>query len=530
MLGFLRPFLSGGDATQDAIKHIHSDVAALGKSEFDAILAVAKKAKPDGYDADQEIVAKLFTKRQHEVTAAAMVTRYPKTHTRRPVYTLNTLKHSAVLDAQAYLDPPDRYVEVKVDEVWRRADLDDLVEEHGWRQRALDVVVEKARLDVLMTDWEEKTMASVDHFARIVPRRGRLEARLFWPHNIWVIQDEDHPGRIDQAHAIIARLPSYHEFWFKRVVVDNTTGRARTMWFGTHLSKDGKRKRTFDWPFELNPWFSMHGVDPQGSLWHEPNIDAARVNIENNFTLSSWRYREDFQAHQQVFIIGGGDLEGVDLTAGPGEWPVLPKPETKVVPIPAVLDKTPIEGAEAMLKMQGNANQQNPDSWMSEPGPPLSGVSREIRNEMSDRKRRRFVKLFEMNEADELLPKLARIARAGEIIEREIDEGDDVEVRIRAKLPPPRKYEDTETTRTRYSSGMRDGALSLAEYAHRAFPEVYANKQAAIDKGLSDVPPPPQAKAPASRARVPGSDPAPDVQDGGALNKDGEGREGGSDG
>lgn len=493
-----------------------------GKSEIDAMLEAGKAAKPADYDREQNEIAQMYSDRQYELTKKEVWKRYPNTASQRPIYTINTTRHSARLSAQAYMDAPRRFVEMMVEDAWLEPgfkpegeNAEVVLPEEAVRQRYVRDLEKAARLHILMPEWEERTEATTDHFCRFTPRGNRLEGALFFPHTVWALCHKDWPGRTDKAEVVIALLggprgatPLYEVV--TRIEMDDGAATFAI----THIDGDGEVRGVFPWPSSRSPWFSMHSVDPQGTLWHTPNYDQVKVNLAHNLLAGSFLFREDFQAHKQVFVTGAGDeLDDAKLVGGPGRILSIKKTDARVSVVDAVLDKTPIEAAEILLRMQGNAKQQNPDSWASEPGNPPSGVSRDIRNIQSDRKRERSVALYTAFEEEDLLPGLAEIGAKGGIVPADAFKGPSP-LRFRSLFPPPRRYEEPEARRLRWSSGMRDGAITVAEYAWRAFPEVYPSKQAAIDAGVPDVLLPIQKEAPASRAMIPGSQPPPVQQEG----------------
>lgn len=519
----------GGEESGRLSRIIHHQANALTREILDDILAEGADAKPTDWDKDASEVAQMFCGNQKDLTAARLRQRYPKSYKKFPVHTVNTIRQFAELDAQAYRESVDRWVEVRDgDGQWVRPGIKrdeagtvvaEIEPDEVIRQEIMAELVEAAGLEVLCLDWERRTAASLVHFARIAPSAGRMESRLFWPDKVRVVMDPAAPGRLDLALrvAVVVSESRDADVWEVWSRVDLDDGGRR--YIGQHINTDGEILKTIRWDHHDHPIFAMHAVDPQGGLWPDENRDAVEVNLNQNVLASTWLYLVSYQGAKQKYITGDSEKKGDQLIGGAGTvWRL--KSGSTAGQFDANLTMIPLEGAEALNRLEANARRQNPDAVATKPGAPLSGVSRTIRNIASDQKRAENVLRFKAWEQTDFLARLYGIAVAGGIVRPGMLAGRPT--RIRSKFPKAKDYEEPESRRLRYSNGMRDGLISPAEAAARSFPEVYPDKAAAVAAGVSEVPISMQTAAPESRARVPGSEPAPLVPEGVATGEGGE--------
>ena len=520
---------SGGQATADVIARIERDVGLIGRDELMDLLEVARLQKPAGYDQHQRDIAQLHQGKQEAITRRAIQRRYPSTARKYDTLPVNVTRTKANLEAQAYRQPIERWLTVNGERPGARGEDGVVLEDEIPRQDALREAIKRARLSVVLPELERRTMTSLTHFARmrpLVPGHDRsaasIEMRLFWPYQVRVIEDPEYRGHFWAAKHIMAsigtnlRARGNPRIWEVCSLLgdERVEGGIRYRYGITHIDEAGNVLKRHIHAGSRHPWLVMHKGEPQGSLWLDEDRDQVRVQENLNVTISQWMMREDYQNHRKAWAAGDlAKMKGTKLSGGPGSFTTFPE-GTQVGEFGATLDETTLRNLESVMKLLGNSWQQNPDQWATKPGQPLSGTSRLVRNEPALQKRREHVDTFTAWEETALLPLLAEQADLwlhpnGATQRRILGDG----VKLHAKFPEPPQYEEPEAKRLRYSNMMRDGWISPAEAAVKGGAG-YQTVEEAIAAGVSAEIMEPTSEAPASRARVPGSEAPPLQQEG----------------
>jgi len=492
-------FATGASPTERASDLIRTGAERVNKDVLQKLLSIARQVKPPGYDGQARKIRQYYEGKQAASTRSILQKRYESTSGDMSVFPLNITKAAAELDATAYRRDPLRFLKVDGEIVGRKIVDDDGAEtvlqaDQIDRQLRFEKLIELARLDVVLPEMERRTMASETQFARITwPRLasklGRIErpqTTLFWPSDVFVVPNPEAPGSLWAAHAIIALVGGEHD----------TQNRGERFWeiwarsdvgapiYVQIVSDRGKTKtpEPIKYPLLEMPWFAMHSGLAQESVYLDINRDRVDVQDAVNVGLSNWWFKDDLQGHSERVIIGPEPKEGRTIVGGPAAWITLPE-GSEVEALNYSHDLTTLEGIEKTLRLFAVSLRQSPDAWATEPGPPLSGVSRIVANIEPDAKRSERINLYSALEETEILPRLVEIAdfwgrnQMGGTIG-----GPDAS--YAAEFPPAPVFEDPEARRQTAQLMQESRWLSEAEAAvrggaRRSVPD-------AVGKGLTN--------------------------------------------
>ena len=567
--------LQAGDSETERLRQImERDSQTMTLDILEAMLSAGKSAKPIGYDRHQSRIQRFFCGHARGLTVQALKKRYPQTYGQMSVLPVNMVKQKADLDAQVYREPPRRVIKLGGEVIGAKVvdeetgETSTQLEAELGRLASFEEMLKRARLDRTLPQAEARTEASRTHFLRVHwdnahpnPERWRFDVRMFWPHLVWVIPDERLPDQLWAARGLVAQIqgppideavehdeavgglsqrtsvkrnaqhdaaqsrgPRVYETW-RRIADLGPTEQATVAalaaaagrppvaggWLVDHIREDGERVGGFVYALPTLPWLGMYASYNEGGLFLDEERDLVDIQESINVAVSNHLLKDDFQGHAQFWISGDTALDGQELVSAPGAlWKL--KAGSTVGAINSDFDLTSLESVERLLVMYGRTQRQPPDAWQFEPGPPMSGVSRSIRNGPSDQKREENEENYKELEELELLPLLQEIwdAIGGRDLGLAPVGGPGITYGVR--FQPTEVVEEPEAKRLRASNMMRDGWVSVRRAA--VMGGAYKTEEEAAAAGVPDVLLPIQADAPTSRATVPGSDAPPDQQEG----------------
>ncbi len=519
-------------STKDAIDIVRAAARDANKRTMKELIQHARDYKPGGYDEHQGVMRDFYLGHQVPHLKARLKEHYRHTFGQMEPITVNVVRASSELNAQAYRQLPQRWLTVDGEKPGEVSLNDDTGEETtaapGEVERAerFQRLLELARLHLVIPEIERRLMATKTIFARLAyndsgadqGRRPRYEITPFWPHQVHVIPNPEHPCELWAAHALIAEISAptgvkrtrWYEVWTRREPLG--------AWQVQHVNDEGLTRgppREYELP-QL-PWVVFHDGLSTESIYQDVGRDLRDMQETINERLTDWAFGSKMQSHgERVFSGPGVDkLKGTTLVGGPGIAITLPEgTDSKVLSYPYSL--ITLEGIEKMLRMYGVSERQSPDAWATEPGPPLSGVSRIVQNIPSDQKRAERIDLYRVVEETDLLPQLARIADAFGDLGGPID-GEGVEYHARFTLPPV--YEDPMAKQDRAFKALDKGVITEARAAVLA--DHYRTVEDAVKAGLSDT----LASAPVPEALANAGPPPPMAEDDQAPADEDEGAE-----
>lgn len=281
-------------------------------STISGLLEEAGTWKPGGRDEYNTQIAKrrdYVQGRQYRHARDVLKDHFPKTAEAMIPHVVQLFKHSVDNVATLYRYAPHR--------VLARGEVVD--------QAATDAMLglyRSALVDVEMHAAERAAAAGRVAFLRSGwdSFEGRVVLTRFWSDNVDVVCDPQHPGRLDRARVLIARLltsnglsgsgdtVSRYEVW----------QRVGEGWARYEVTTDGATWK----PAELEaaevhrflPWVAVHHADPGGLLFPELPTDDIAAADSATAGYSNRDHLIAMQAHSQRWVTG---VEAEDKA---GEW------------------------------------------------------------------------------------------------------------------------------------------------------------------------------------------------------------------
>ena len=372
--------------------------------EVQYLLAACQDAKPSGYDKHQLGVRLRYEGRGRAYTEAALVERFPLTHNAMPRITLPWLRLKAAQDAGFYQLPPTRTADPEA----TTEALLDLVARSDW--------------DATAPEFERRALAAGTMFAHVGYDQvtGRPRVSMYWPSDVGVVCHPSAPHDFTRCILLMARASSPYGddgIWYNvwtREYTDADDGQPES--FGTwrsHLISDkgdsllapSDPRTQYD---GILPWVCVQMGVSAGSVYVDQDRDIVDVVDALNVSKCSEQYTLDMQGHTPV-VYAGHQVESSTLRTGPDAVMTIGPGENLTT---LALDPKLTEIRESrVLAMRELAitSRNSPDAYATEPGPPLSGVSRKIANAPHDQKVREDSYTWKAFEERQLLPVLVDV-------------------------------------------------------------------------------------------------------------------------
>lgn len=464
---------------------------AAGKDELDAALAAVERHRPAGYRARMLQRRQRYLGKQRSIIESALRARFPQTFARMPVAGLNYMRLVAAQDAGVYAEPPERY----------------LVEESGERAKAEQPeavafadLLEQAGVDVFMVEAERAALSMLTLFVRgqwskrDAEDPGHASLQLFWPSDVGVVCHPSDPTDFDRAMLLVAETASptgpqgrarWYEVW-SRTVDDDELG-APVSWgpWTRHVVSDqgdamfaGTDGRAV-WEADRWPWACLQVGQPSGSVFVDAEHDLDDVVDALNVWRSNEQYTLEMQGHTQL-VYAGHTSETTELVVGPDAIAKVGPDET-LTPVdlnPKLQDMR--EARKLALRELAATRQNSPDAYATEPGPPMSGVSRAIANQPHEQRLAELRHTFRRFEERQLLPMLQALHNAFAPANAPAITG-------MPKMTPrrPAQLEDPEAKVRRLQAEVDAGWITPAQAAVDA--GRYPSVDAAVTAGVSNV-------------------------------------------
>jgi hypothetical protein len=464
---------------------------AAGKDELDAALAAVERHRPPGYRARMIQRRQRYLGRQRGLIESALRARFPQTFQRMPVAGLNFMRLIAAQDAGVYVEPPERYL---LEEAGGRADPE--------QPEAVAFVdlLEQAGVDVFMVEAERAALSMLTLFVRgqwtkrDAEDPGHASLQMFWPADVGVVCHASDPTDFDRAMLLVAETASpagpqgrarWYEVW-SRTVEDDELG-APISWgpWMRHVVSDqgdamfsGNDGRAV-WEAERWPWACLQIGQPSGSVFVDAEHDLDDVVDALNVWRSNEQYTLEMQGHTQL-VYAGHTSETTELVVGPDAIAKVGPNET-LTPVdlnPKLADMR--EARKLALRELAATRQNSPDAYATEPGPPLSGISRAIQNQPHEQRLAELRHTFRRFEERQLLPMLQALHNAYAPANAPAITGSP---RMTPKRPA--QLEDPEAKVRRLQAEVDNGWITPAQAAVDA--GRYPSVDAAIAAGVSNV-------------------------------------------
>lgn len=500
---------------------------AAGKDELDAALAAVERHRPAGYRSRMVQRRKRYLGQQRSIIESALRARFPQTFQRMPVAGLNFMRLVAAQDAGVYAEPPERY----------------LVEENGEREppempeaAAFAALLDQSGLDAFMVEAERSALAMLTMFVRgqwakrDAEDPGRAALQLFWPSDVGVVCHASDPTDFERALLLVAEVASpagpqgkarWYEVWSRSVEDDELGAPIRWGPWMRHVVSDagdalfaGGDNRAV-WEAERWPWACLQVGQPSGSVFVDAEHDLDDVVDSLNVWRSNEQYTLEMQGHTQL-VYAGHTSEATELVVGPDAIAKVGPDET-LTPVdlnPKLQDMR--EARKLALRELAATRQNSPDAYATEPGPPMSGISRAIANQPHEQRLAELRHTFRRFEERQLLPMLQALHNAFAPANAPAITGTP---RMTPRRPP--QLEDPEAKVRRLQAEVDAGWITPAQAAVDAgrYPSVDAAVGAGVSNvlrgsgaaaqaagqlgGLFGLPVPMMQQAPAARAAVP---------------------------
>lgn len=448
------------------------------KQIFDALVRDADRMKPDGYDAHQIRVRHYYEGKAgaDPYLGKALQARFPATYTKLPRVSLNVTKQIASIDAASYDHPVKRSIKVNGEEI----------EQDDPRAVAFADLCRSAGLHKHLPELDRRVQAARTMFVRVgwdaLKKRPRVD--LFWPHDVRVICHAKGPDDLTYATCLIARVAgpvasadsdpgdTHYEVWTRPVVAedertgevtfgawrrDKVNGRGEAVEEFVPTDEEGKpiasgRQQDLD----RLPWCVLRNGIPSGCVFVDEDRDLVETQDVVNVGWSNIFYTLDMEAHSEAVYAGNREIS--TMVGGPGVMHKIDTGETlttldfnpKIADMLATQDK--------FTKTLLLSRRCSPDAAATEPGVPLSGVSRRIANEPQDKARRERQNDAREFEEEQLLPLMVAIS---DLYGETSIGGEDVSYHAQFSDPPD--FEEPEAKERRIMALVDDGYISKAE-------------------------------------------------------------------
>jgi len=464
---------------------------AAGKDELDAALSAVEKHRPAGYRARMVQRRKRYLGQQRSIIESALRARFPQTFQRMPVAGLNFLRLVASQDAGVYAEPPERYL---LEEEGERADPE------SDEAKAFAGLLDDAGVDTFMVEAERASLAMLTLFVRgqwmkrDAEDPGRASLQLFWPSDVGVICHPSNPTDFERAMLLVAEVAGpggpqggsrWYEVWSRTVDEDDLGAPLRWGPWTRHVVSDkgdalfaGGDGRAV-WEAERWPWACLQIGQPSGSVFVDAEHDLDDVVDALNVWRSNEQYTLEMQGHTQL-VYAGHTSELTELVVGPDAIAKVGPNET-LSPVdmnPKLADMR--EARKLALRELASTRQNSPDAYATEPGPPLSGISRAIANQPHDQRLAELRHTFRLFEERQLLPMLQSLHNA-------FAPADAVAISGTPRMTPrrPAQLEDPEAKVRRLQAEVDAGWITPAQAAVDA--GRYPSVDAAVTAGVSNV-------------------------------------------
>lgn len=406
--------------------------AALTGRDLKTLLHYADGWRPQGFTEEQYRRRCYYDGKGGGFLRGEVHRRYSATsHLMSLAGPLNWMRTFAETDAAAYDVVPSRPL--------RTADGEAL-EPDDENAKRWARTVERARLASVMIEADRRATVGGQCPIKVTYNgaRGRPWVEPRWVDEVWPIPHPAWPT--DRAHdlGVIARCTGprgqtmsalerrsstvfHHESWsdvdswwevWRRPVSEHTADGVK---FGPILyevlSARGNHSLAPQvYKGERLPWVWLTYGVPEGGPYVDRDRDLIGAVNTLNVALTNLFTMIEYQAHNET-VLKSGKTKKASIIGGPNVVHQIGTDEDLIA-----LDRNPKmaetrTAIDHFLKMLARSRRQSEDAYATERGAPLTGVSRKIKNQEADKKRREDILYAEAFERDELLPVLLEVER-----------------------------------------------------------------------------------------------------------------------
>lgn len=477
------------DLSGDVISTRAKIIASRGpemmtRGDIETILEVGRRHKPPGYDEWASGVRLRYEGKQENIIRDALAKRYPESYRRMAIIGINWLRMFAENDSGSYAKAPARNLIGQNGAV---------VGDGPQVQRFVDIV-KKSCVDDVLADFETKVLAAGTMFGVVdwdaLDNAPRITTH--WPADTICVCHMSAPADIRRAYIFAHKITSPsgiadESIWWRVFVRSYENGAdgnpVFSPWSVQIISDGGRVYRDGGEPVVqydgILPVFVAHSGIPHGSIYLDIDRDITNVCDALNVSKSNEVYILDSQGHTPLYYAGDA-LEAAQIDWGPDKMVKIGGNEViqSVTMSPAFADMR--EGRKLALRELAISRSNNPDAYATEPGPPLSGVSRRVQNIQHQRKLNRLAHGFVRMEETQLWP-----------IVFDMSDGAGASPQLsglQVQVIPDTEdeYEDQESVGRRIGDALDRRLISPAAAASYMLPDVYPTIADAVAAGLSD--------------------------------------------
>ncbi len=491
--------LENASVVQNGLAIVSRGPAMLTKGDIETILEIGRRHKPPGYDEWASGLRLRFEGKQESIIRSALANRYPESYRRMAITGINWLRMFSENDSGSYAKSPTRNL----------MGPSGAAIEEGPQADRFASILKKSCVDDILADFETKVLAAGTMFGVVdwdhLDNAPRITTH--WPADTICVCHMSAPADIRRAYIFAHKITSPNgiaddcTWWrvFTRGYVSGSDGQpAFSPWSVQICSergevyRDGAGEPVVQYDGIL-PVFVGHSGIPHGSIYLDIDRDITNVCDALNVSKSNETYVLDSQGHTPLFYAGDA-LEAAQIDWGPDKMAKIGGNETiqSVSLSPAFDDMR--EGRRLALRELAISRSNNPDAYATEPGPPLSGVSRRVQNIQHQRKLERLSHGFVRMEETQLWPIVF------DMIDGQGGYPFLTGLQVQVICDVSDEYEDQESVGRRMGDALDRRLISPAAAASYMMPDVYPTTADAVKAGLSDqIGAPLQLGAPVSR-------------------------------
>lgn len=473
--------LWGNDETRRLTALIAAGARAWSASGLLEVLSAASSHKPLGFDRNSAALQVRYSGNQRAAVEAVLAQRYPSVARRMPVAPLNWALLVAASDAGVYRQPPDRWLSDG-----ERLPSDDE------RAALFASLLDDSHLDVVMAEAERRLVIAhnvIMHTSWDAHVQA-LRVTPYWAHDVLALPHPSRPTDFSSAPVVALRQAppsagSDAEWWWvwSRSPVEDDSGEVVSWgpWYHTRVSTAGEQQGPAipaEYPGTVLPICLLQSQPPEGSWLVDRDRDLVSLVDELNASRANEQYVMDLQGHTQG-IYAGTMVEATQLVLGPDTLlRIGPGEQITTVDFNPKLDDMR-ESRKLSLRELASSRRNSPDAYAVEPGPPLSGVSRQIANAPHEARLDEMRRILVDFERRVLLPTLLDVV--------DTFAHPDVFAGLTANMAARKteEYEEKEAAQRRAQEAVDAGWISPARGAVSA--GWYATVDEAVAAGLSDA-------------------------------------------
>ncbi len=466
------------------------------KGELEFAKAFGAAQKPQGYDKHIARIAQRYRGDSAPILRELAQRRFPSRAELLQPLALNRLRAVAAADSGVYRLPPDV---TPLDAVAAQP-----LPDNDEKRSRLATVLREGRVDSLRPEIERRSIAALTLFVKprwVRPigaaRGGRLKLDLWWGNDVACVCHPSDPGNIDLAVMFLARTAfagvSTSDEWYSlwvRTYEDDENGAPAKFgpWRVHNVSSSGVYSIPPDDPRTLyvdnlgnplpSPWTVVQLGEASGTIYVDPDIDMPVVLDHLSLDASAEMLARDLQAFTPV-VYKGNQKQAAEVRWSPADVVQIGAGEDLVpLPLSPLLEEMR-SGRQAVERELATARRNDPNAYVSEPGPPQSGVARMIQQAPHEAVLDENSLVFQAWEETQLLPAIVQVhdAFSGNPLLGPL--------KFSVKMRRPSQPEEPEAKQRRLQADVDAGLITSARMAVEL--GHYATIDDAVKTGVSNT-------------------------------------------